>query len=609
MVKRRPLVNISGSVSELPPGDVIEGGALGILTAGSGLFGGGALLTDTDIGFYLAPNASGLVLDGQSQPYLCTDGVAQVNADNALSSGNFSLSEGATAAASGNAGLSLASTALASGNAALTNIAGLPTGVLEVFKANGAVNAGSPVGFDESEGIQSIGVFTDRTKIDLSGVDSFSAGSNANNVNVVYDSDNNRIVVVYRDMATTYATAVVGTVSGNSISYGTPVVIRSSSSTYTCAAFDSSSGQIFVAYSDITAAKGSATVGTVSGTSISFGAIYDFITTDDPLYVGCTYDVSNGTAVVIYKDRINTDIDLKVATISGTTISFGPARSVSLGIAANFSSIIYDPTHSQLVFCYEVNSSNVGTIGVGSLSGTAFTRHTSSTFGTNITLPGLSYDSTADKFIITYEDANKGRARVVETGASTINSVSSEVILFDDLTVISPVSVHDIFYNTNIFTTRIGTELYTQVATLSGTTLTTYPYFGAGFNGSVVAGGTCYDSTNDKSIVAGQNVTTALGFSSILLAGERATPTLNSLNNFIGIAQSSASSGSSVEVRLPGSYDTNFTGLTPGALYYVNTTTSGFSSTISSGSWSGAFNFAPVGRAVTSTTLLLTDTL
>lgn len=609
MVRRRPLVSISGSVGELPPGDVIEGGALGTLTAGSGLFGGGPLLTDTEIGFYLAPNASGLVLDAQPQPYLCTDGVVQVNAANALSSGNFSLAEGAAAAASGNAGLSLASAALASGNAALTNIAGLPTGVLEVFEANGAINTGSPVGFDESGGIQSIGVFTNKTKIDLSSLYLFSAGSNAATANVVYDSNNNKIVIVYRDTSTTYPTAVVGTVSGNSISYGTPVVIVSQSSTNTCAAFDSSSGQIFVAYSNTTGAKGSATMGTVSGTSISFGTIYDFITTDDPLYVDCAYDVANNKAVVIYRDRINTDIDLKVATISGTTISFGAAQSVSLGVAANFSCIIYDPTHSQLVFCYEVNSNNLGTVGVGSLSGSTFTRHTASTFGTNTSLLDLSYDSTADKFILTYEDGNLGRAIVVDTGASTINSISSAVSLFDNQVVVSPVSIHDAFYNTNIFVSRLNNEFVTQVATLSGTTLTTYPYTGAGFNGTVLVGGMCYDSTNNKSIAVGANADTSLGFSAILLAREEDAPTLNSLNNFIGIAQSTVSSGSSVEVRLPGSYDTNFTGLTPGALYYVDPTTSGFSSTVSSGTWSGAVNYSPVGRAVTSTTLLLTDSL
>ena len=44
---------------------------------------------------------------------------------------------------------------------------------------------------------------------------------------VVYDSTNNKVVVVYKDgNNNSYGTAAVGTVSGTSISFGTPVVFR-----------------------------------------------------------------------------------------------------------------------------------------------------------------------------------------------------------------------------------------------------------------------------------------------------------------------------------------------------------------------------------------------
>lgn len=87
-------------------------------------------------------------------------------------------------------------------------------------------------------------------------------------------------------------------------------------------------------------------------------------------------------------------------------------------------------------------------------------------------------------------------------------------------------------------------------------------------------------------------------------------PTLQSQSNFIGIAQAAASSGSPVRVRLPGSYDRTNSGLTVGALYYVNPTTSGITTTSTQpASWSGAVSWGPIGRAVTSTTLVLTDML
>lgn len=101
MATRKPLVVVSGFISELPPNDGIEGAA-GVLTAGSGLLGGGSLTTNQRIDVGLASNPSGLILVGNN---LGLDGVAQRTADTALSSGNAALSSAATAQASGNAAL------------------------------------------------------------------------------------------------------------------------------------------------------------------------------------------------------------------------------------------------------------------------------------------------------------------------------------------------------------------------------------------------------------------------------------------------------------------------------------------------------------------------
>ena len=149
MVVRRPLVLASGLLSELPPGDTTVGGAVGTLTAGSGLIGGGDLSSNQRVDVSLAPNPSGVIFVGNQ---LGLDGVAQRTADTALSSGNAALSLGSTALASGNAGLSLASTALASGNAALArtlidtavNISGGVTGAVPYQSSAGATAFLSP---------------------------------------------------------------------------------------------------------------------------------------------------------------------------------------------------------------------------------------------------------------------------------------------------------------------------------------------------------------------------------------------------------------------------------------------------------------------------------
>ena len=64
---------------------------------------------------------------------------------------------------------------------------------------------------------------------------------------VTFDSNSNKIVIAYRDLGNSnYGTAIVGTVSGTSITFGTPVVYVSASSTYNSATFDSNSNNFNV---------------------------------------------------------------------------------------------------------------------------------------------------------------------------------------------------------------------------------------------------------------------------------------------------------------------------------------------------------------------------
>lgn len=89
MTTRKPLVFVSGSLSELPPGDQITGFAVTTLTAGSGLVGGGSLDgSPVRVDLSLAAAPSGLIFVGDA---LGIDGSAQTTADFALASGNAAL--------------------------------------------------------------------------------------------------------------------------------------------------------------------------------------------------------------------------------------------------------------------------------------------------------------------------------------------------------------------------------------------------------------------------------------------------------------------------------------------------------------------------------------
>ena len=66
---------------------------------------------------------------------------------------------------------------------------------------------------------------------------------------------------------------IVGTVSGTSISFGSATTFNSGSTRDIAATFDTTNNKVVIAYQDKGNSRyGTAVVGTVSGTSISFGS-------------------------------------------------------------------------------------------------------------------------------------------------------------------------------------------------------------------------------------------------------------------------------------------------------------------------------------------------
>lgn len=610
MVVRRPLVNISGQTTELPPGDSVVGGSVGTLTAGSGLNGGGDLSSVVTTNISLAPNPSGLLFaDGK----LGVDGVAGVTASTAFASGNFSLGVGIAALASGVAGSQLAATALASGTAALADINAIPGGTIETFTAASAVASGHAVGLDDGGKVQSV-----RAEVN---VDSLTVGSPAvfNSATsywdaAVYASASNKVAIFYRDDGNlSYGTCVIATVNGLSVTYGTPVVFKSGNLNYISPVYDSVNDKVVISYRDnVNSSYGTSIVGTISGSTISFGspAVFESATT---IFVTSVYDTTNQKVVNLYTDATNASYGTAVVgTVSGTSISFGTPVVFSAFDSLYIVST-YDSTNSKVVTSYYVNGSGVSYSIVGTVSGTSIS------FGTRVTLVSspaydgsAAFDSTSSKVIKAYADGNNSNYGTVKIGTVSGTSISyGSPVIFRSATV----SLTSTVYNTQ--TNRVviaygdgGNSYYGTfiVGTVSGTSIT--------FATPIVFNSTdsyyissVYNSTDNVIVTAYNDVNNAnAGTSVAAIPNTTIQPSISSQNNFIGIAQTTAASGSAVQVRLPGSYDQNNTGLTPGAVYYVNPTTSGFTTTATQPTaWSGAVNWAPIGRAVNSTTLLLTD--
>ena len=105
----------------------------------------------------------------------------------------------------------------------------------------------------------------------------FNSGNTTEN-EVVYDTANQKVVISYRDIGNSnYGTAIVGTVSGTSISFGSEVVFNSATTTSQGMVYDPNEQKVVIVYKDSgNSSYGTGIVGTVSGTSISFGSEFVF---------------------------------------------------------------------------------------------------------------------------------------------------------------------------------------------------------------------------------------------------------------------------------------------------------------------------------------------
>jgi hypothetical protein len=614
MVTRRPLVVQDGFVAELPVGDtVVAGTSTTEVIAGSGLVGGGSVSNNPRVDFALAANPSGIIYVGDS---LGIDGAAQVSADTALASGSAAAVLADSALASGNASLVTASAALASGNAALDLVPTLGGGggTAAEFIAASAVVSGYAVGVDDAGKVQSISVEsaenTDPMSFPSAAVVYESATSNLNNV--VYDPVNDRIVIVYSDQGnSSRPTAVVGTVSGTSISFGSPVQVNASnSSSGLSAVYDPFNNKVVAAYRN-SSTYGAAQVGTVSGTSISFGSevVFESANTSE---IETTYDSTTNQVVIFYRDQGNSDYGTAVVgAVSGTSISFGSAVVVNSSRLA-YNGVTYDSTNNKIIFLGGVGTSEYPFAYIGTVSGTSITIGSSNLIQTNATndINGC-FDPVNGKVVVAYDDSSGfGRVKIGTISGTSISFGTAVVFnsarTYDITPVYDPVANRVVIGYRDSGNSSYGTAV---VGTVSGTSISfgTTVVFESATTTSI---GADYDSTSNKFVFAYRDFGNS-GYGTAIVAESLVyysyTPTLNSYPNVLGISQSTVASGSTCLVNLPGTlYNDPAAGLITGAFYYADPTTSGVTTTSTKPTlWDGQVPWNYIGRAVTSSGLML----
>jgi hypothetical protein len=240
---------------------------------------------------------------------------------------------------------------------------------------------------------------------------------------ITYDSTNDKVVAVWWRSSDKYGFAAVGTVSGDSISWGTPAAFLSTAGDEVlCAAHDGTNNKIVISYSQgggSGANYGWCVVGTVSGTSISFGTgVVSSSVWTPRTYV--SWDPGAGKMVVMNKQYPNGG-KVAVGTVSGTSISYGTfVQFTSSNNNDNLSSY-YDSNVGKTVLVW---NENTGHARVASVSGTAITLGTDNSFySASVFALYTTYDTTAKKGIVTWTDQASpkyGKAAVISVSGTTV---------------------------------------------------------------------------------------------------------------------------------------------------------------------------------------------
>ena len=113
--------------------------------------------------------------------------------------------------------------------------------------------------------------------------------------------------------------AVLGTVSGTAISFGTAVTFADHATIMTennAVAYDTTTDRVVINYENTDTNQNTTIYGTVSGTSISFGAA-QAVGSGDTSYQTVVYDSNADSVVYMYRDNGNSDYGTgKAATLS-----------------------------------------------------------------------------------------------------------------------------------------------------------------------------------------------------------------------------------------------------------------------------------------------------
>lgn len=380
-------------------------------------------------------------------------------------------------------------------------------------------------GSDSNKGKVILGTVSG-TSISFGSASTFNSGISMP-LGVAYDPDEEKIIIAYVGDDPYHGIAIVGNVSGGSVSYGSTVAFNAGgTSSSGGVTYDSNAKKVVIAFEDDgDSEKGKAIVGTVSGTSISFGSEVEFesgrVTVGRP-----GFDASNNRIVIPYNDRDDSEKGkCVVGTVTGTAVTFGSPQVFSTSnTGTEFEAKYHPPSGNMVIDFVDDTDSGHGYVIVGSVNSS----DNSMSFGTAVEFAdyntyylGLAYDADAQKFFLGHSDYTNSLSKYA---VFTVSGTTPTM-----LSTGTQINSHNCSHVTSV------------VDTSSKRTVMVFTSAGAGQNarGRAIVFRHAFLDTNLTS------------------------------TNFVGFADADYSDGATAKVQIVGSIDDAQTGLTTGSIHYV----------------------------------------
>ena len=448
----------------------------------------------------------------------------------------------------------------------------LPNGQAVVLKADGTVEAA--------------GLNTIAQSIPAGSEVIFNAGNTGLTFSIAFDPYNaNKFILIYRNAANGgRGTAVIGTVSGTSMSFGTAVTFNNTGQTNDASfqiAFDPNTENRFAfAYE---AAEnnyyGQVIVGTVSGTSITFGTAAVF-ESSIVYYTSLAFNPNAANTILVgfTANGSSTNGRVIVGTINGTSVSFGNAYEYTPSAGGYYQKIAFDTATAAnkfvVVWADKTNGTRHGLARLGTISGTTVSFASTVVFNaTNSSNMEIAFDpQTSGKGLVVFSNGNS------QYGTSKVASISGNTLSFGSAAVFNSAGTYYITVACDPNTVGRAVVVYTDggnssygkviVGQISNTSIS----YGSAVTYNADASRTpsfAFDpSTSGKFVVPFFDDNNS-NYGTTFVGQLTVDATNLTSTNFLGTSTAAYTNGQTAKIMLQGGISTNQSSLAIGSTYYV----------------------------------------